>query len=100
MAVLGPDIEAATNTAIRAHSLGAADALLAHGRFDLGYTHDGTVSSLWFDAFDDVDHGVQRPLGNAREKAGMPEHGFFHERIAWTDRDAVAAGDATGLADS
>jgi hypothetical protein len=29
----------------------------------------------------------------------VPEHRFFHERVARTDRDAVAARDATGLAD-
>ena len=29
----------------------------------------------------------------------MPEHGFFHERIARADRDAVAAGDAARFAD-
>src|ERR1700674_3483418 len=29
----------------------------------------------------------------------MPEHGFFHERVARADRDAMPAGDATGLAD-
>src|ERR1700675_2728154 len=99
MAVLGPDIEAATDSAIRAHGLGAADTRFAHGGFDLGYSQDRTVSSLRFDALDHVDHGVQRSLGNAREKSGVPEHGLFHERIARTDRDAVAAGDATGLAD-
>ena len=99
MTVLGPDIEAATDSAICAHGLGAADARLAHGRFDLRYAQDGTKSSLWFDALDDVDHGIQRSLGNARKESGVPEHGLFHQRIARTDRDAVAAGDATGLAD-
>src|ERR1700675_4381044 len=44
VAVLGPDVEAAAYSAIRAHGLGAADARLAHGRFDLGQAHDGTES--------------------------------------------------------
>src|SRR4029077_9866336 len=99
VAVLGPDIEAASDSAIRAHGLGAADARLAPGRVDLGYAQNGTVPRLRFDALDDVDHGVQRLLGNTCEKSGVPEHGLFHERIARTDRDAVAAGDTTGLAD-
>src|SRR5437879_13471280 len=99
MAVLGPDIEGATDSAIRAHGFGAADAGLAHSRFDFGHPQDGAVSNLRFDFFDDVDHAVQRPLGNPRQEPGLREHGLFHERVARADGDAVAAGDATGLTD-
>src|SRR4029077_18108209 len=79
VAVLGPDIEAASDSAIRAHGLGAADTRFAHGRFDLGYAQNGTVSRLRFDALDDIDHGIQRLLGNARKETGVPDHGLFHE---------------------
>ncbi len=37
--------------------------------------------------------------GQVGEIAGVAEHGFFHERVAGTDRDAVAAGDAGGAVD-
>src|ERR1700733_9868540 len=46
VAVLGPNIEAAADSAIGAHGLGAPDALFAHVRFDLGHAQDGAVSSL------------------------------------------------------
>src|SRR5207245_5134675 len=99
MAVFGPDVEAATDSTIRAHGLRAADEGLAHSRFHFGDSQDGAVSSFRFDALDDVDHAVQRALGNPREESRVPEHGLFHQGIAGADGDAVATGAATGVTD-
>ena len=66
---------------------------------DLGELQDRAVAHLRLDALDDVDHAVQRRLGQRGEVAGLAEHRFFHERIARADRDAVAAGDAARFAD-
>ena len=99
VAVLGPDIEAAADAAIGADGLGAADARFAHGRFGFGNLHDRAVAGLRLDAFDHVDHAVERRLRQRGEEAGVAEHRFFHQRIARADRDAVAAGDATRFAD-
>ena len=59
----------------------------------------GPIAGLRLDAFDDIDHAVQRVLGKSGEESGVPEHRFLHQRVAGADGDAVAAGDAARLAD-
>ena len=94
MAVLRPKVIAASDAAIGADGLGALDARLPHVGFDLGGLHDGAVAGLGFDALDDVNHAVEGGLGEIGEKTGLAEHGFFDERVAGADGDAVAAGNA------
>jgi hypothetical protein len=62
VAVFCPDIEAAADTAIRAHRLGAADARLAHLRLDFGNFENRLIAGLALESFDDVDHAVGRGL--------------------------------------
>ena len=64
--VLGPDIEAASDAAIGADGFRAADARLAHGRLGLGNFHDRAVARFRLDAFDHVDHAVERRLWQRR----------------------------------
>ncbi len=94
VAVAGPDVEGAADAAVGADGLGALDALVAHFGFHLGQGEDGAVAGVGLDAFDDLDHVVEDLGGEVGEVAGVAEHGFFHERVAGADGDAVAAGDA------
>ncbi len=99
VAVLGPDVEGAAYGAVGADGFGAFGALLAHLGLDLGEGEDGAVADGRLDAFDDVDHVVEDFRREVGEVTGLAEHGFFHERVAGADGDAVAAGDATGAVD-
>ncbi len=99
VAIFSPDVEAAAYCAVGANSLGALDVLVAHLRLDFGEGEDGAVADGWLDAFDDVDHVIEGFAWEISEIAGLAEHGFFHEGVAGTDGDAVAAGDAAGAVD-
>ncbi len=99
VAVFGPDVEAAAYGAVGADRFGALSALFAHLGLDFGEREDGAVADGRLDAFDDFDHVVEGLAGSVGEVAGLAEHGFFHEGVARTDGDAVAAGDATGAVD-
>src|SRR5438874_2405043 len=79
VAVLCPDIEAAADTAIRAHGLGAADPAFAHPGLDFVDLQDCRIAGLALDSFDDADHGVDRRLGESGHETGVLEHRFFHE---------------------
>ncbi len=57
------------------------------------------VADRRLDGFDDVDHAVEDVAGKIGEVARVSEHGFFHERVAGTDVDAVSAGNAGGPVD-
>src|SRR5882724_5793515 len=56
-----------------------------------------SIARLRLDALYHIDHAAQRRLWQGREKPRMPQHGFFHQSIAGTDRNAVSAGDTTRL---
>ena len=99
VAVAGPDVEAAADSAIGADGFGFLDAELAHVRFEFREGEDGAVAHLGLDVFDDLDHVVEGFGGEVGEVAGVADHGFFHERVAGADGDAVAAGDAGGAGD-
>ena len=99
MAVFCPHIETAADTAISAYRLGAANARLAHFLLGFGDLHDRAITDLGFDAFDDINHAVDRWFRQSGHEAGVMQHRFFHQCIARTDCHAVAAGDATRLAD-
>ena len=85
--LLGPDVKAAADTAVRTDGLGLLNTLFAHRGFDFRQLQDGSVADLGLDAFDHVDHVVERRLGQAGEVAGMLQHGLFHERVARADGD-------------
>ena len=91
MPVLGPNIETATDSAIGADGFGLADARFAHGRFGFGNFQDRSVAGFRLDALNDIDHSVQRGLRQRGHKARLPEHRFFHQRVAGADGDAMAA---------
>ncbi len=99
--VLGtcPDIERAAHAAVGAHRLGDRVAGFAHGGFGLRDLQNGPVTHLRLDRFHQVDQLLERLRGPAGHIAGLPDHGFFHQRIARAYRDAVAAADARGARD-
>ena len=99
VAVAGPDVEAAAYSTIGADGFGFLDAELAHVGFEFREGEDGAVADLRLDIFDDFDHVVEGFRREVGEVAGATEHGFFHERVAGADRDAVAAGNARGAGD-
>ena len=98
MPVLAPDIETAADAAVGADGLGLLVHHLTHGGFCFRDGHDGTVADFRLDTFHNVDHFRQGFGRQMREIAGVAKHGFFHQRIAGADCDAVAAGDATRAA--
>src|SRR5581483_9706370 len=98
MPVLGPDIETAPDATVRTDGLGPADARFAHRRFSFGDFEYRAVTGVRLDPFHDVNHAVQGSLGYASEESRMANHGFFHERIARADRDAMTAGNAARFA--
>ena len=59
----------------------------------------GAIAGFRFDAFDDVNHSVENRFRQRGQETGVPEHGFFHQRVARTDGDAVSAGNAARFAD-
>src|SRR6266436_156980 len=62
VAIFRPNIETASDAAICADSLGAADALLSHARFGFGELQNRSVARIWFDALHYIDHAAQRGL--------------------------------------
>jgi hypothetical protein len=62
-----------------------------HRLFRLGNLQNSAVTGFWFNALDYVDHAGEGRFPNRRKKTGMTQHGFFHQRIARTDGDTVAA---------
>src|SRR5258706_283570 len=95
VAIFRPNVETASHAAIRADSLGATDAPLSHARFGFGELQNRAVARFWFDALHYIDHAAQCGLRERCEKSCMPQHGFFHERIARAHGNAVPAGDTT-----
>ncbi len=60
VAIFRPDIEAAAHTAICAHRFGAADARFTHLCFDFRDLENRRIAGFRLDAFDDVDHAIDR----------------------------------------
>ena len=56
------------------------------------------IAHLRLDALDDVDHAVERGLGERGHVAGLSKHRPFHQRIAGANGDAVSARNATRFA--
>src|SRR6266403_5796406 len=98
MPVLCPDIKAASDATIGAYGLGPSDAGFAHRGFSLGDFQDRSVAGVRLDSLNDIDHAVQGPLRDACQESRGAEHGFFHQCVAGTNRDAMTAGNATRLA--
>lgn len=94
VAVTRPNVKAAAYAAVGADGLGALDALIAHFSFNFTEGEDGAVADGGLNTFDDFNHVIQGFGGDVGEVAGVAEHGFFHERVAGADGDAVAAADA------
>jgi hypothetical protein len=99
VAVLRPDIEAAPTPQYVHTVLVRRMRVSRMAGFDLGDFHDRSVAGLRLNALDHVDHAVERRFRQAGDEAGVTEHGFFHQRIAGTDRHAVAARNAARFAD-
>src|SRR5215510_3648141 len=88
--IFRPNIEAASDTTIRANCFGTTDARIAHVRLGFRQLQNRSIARLRLDALYNVDHAAQGRLWKRSEKACVPEHGFFHQRIACVDRNAVA----------
>jgi len=99
VAVLGPDVEAAADAAVRTDRLGTPDAGLPHCGFGFRDAQDRPVADLRLDALDHVDHTLERGLRERRQEARMSQHRRFHQRIARADGHAVATRDAARFAD-
>src|ERR1700755_1496924 len=54
--VLGPDVERAPNTTIRAYCLGDLGTDMAHRRFRFGQLQDRPIADLWLDVLHQIDH--------------------------------------------
>ena len=99
VAIFRPDVEAASHAAVRANCFCLANAVLPHCLFRLGNLKNRSIARLRFNALDHVDHAGERGFPEGGEKARMTQHRFFHQRIAGTDGNAVAARNAARLAD-
>src|ERR1700730_7838674 len=62
VAILRPDVEAASHAAIRANRFRLADAVLPHSLLRLAYLEYGAIANLGFNALDHVDHAAQSRL--------------------------------------
>src|SRR5882672_7559068 len=78
VSILRPDIEAAPHSTVSAHCLGSTNARLAHCLLGFRYTHDCAVTGLGLNAFDDIDHSLQRRFRQPRKKPGVTGHRLFH----------------------
>src|SRR5579863_8443689 len=99
MPVFGPNVEAASDPAVRANRFRPPYARIPHGGLYFGYFQYRRITRLGFETFDHIDHAVKHGLAEAGHESGMPEHGFLHQGVARTNCDAVSAGNATRLAD-
>src|ERR1035441_6633897 len=99
VAVLGPDIEAASHAAISADRFCTPDAGSPHSGFRFGNTEDRGVAGFLFESLHHVDHAAQDWFAEARQEAGVADHALLHEGVARANRHAVAAGHAARLAD-
>ncbi len=99
VSVFGPNIKAAADAAIGADGFGSADSRFTHGRFRLRNLQDCSIARVRLDAFYDIDHAVHRSLRQSGQETGVPDHGFFHERVTGADCHAMAARNAARFAD-
>ena len=97
--ILGPDIEAAAHAAISADRLGPLHPHLTHRRLGHGNAHDRADTQSPVRSPSPNRSSCSVRLRQAGEVARVPEHGFFHQRIARADADAMATGDTTGAGD-
>src|SRR5882724_3951895 len=74
MSILRPDIETAADSAIGAHSLGSANARLAHCLLGFRYAHNRSIAGFGLDRLDYVNHAAQHRLGQPGEKTSVAEH--------------------------
>ena len=97
--ILGPDIEAAADSAIGADGFSAANPGFAHRRFGFRNFQDCSIAGVRLDALDDINHALQRTLWQRGQKSRFADHGFLHQRVAGTHIDAMAARHAARLTD-
>ena len=95
--ILRPNVKTAPHPAVGAHCFRFADAVIPHRRFRLGHLKDAAVAGFRFNAFDHVDHAVQDRRLQGSQETCVTQHCFFHQRIAGTNGDAVAARNAARL---
>ncbi len=99
MAVTGPDLKAAAYTAIGADGFGAFDLRLAQRHIDFRNAGNRLHADTIFQRFNKVDQRTLQPFIHRGKGACVWLHGFFQQRIARANCDAMSAAYTAGTGD-